>query len=166
MRSHSSPPITYLTTRARRFLAAALPVILLAAAGWWLAPPAFARVLLNTIDPRAVVTDNGRHLVVTGPIACTAGERSFIHVTVSQRTTGAVAEGSTAFECSGSTESWEVHATAQGKASFEPGAATAVALARTVTRDEQQVRGPGPRGSRGDVTDAHQWLVNIELVAL
>jgi hypothetical protein len=33
-----------------------------------------------------------------------------------------------------------------------------------VTRDEQQVR--GPRSSRGDVTDAHQWLVNIELVAL
>src|SRR5262245_53606595 len=137
-------------------------VIFLAVAGWWLTPPAFARIARNTIDPQAVVTDNGRHLVVTGPIECTAGERSFVRVTVTQRTTGAVAEGSTVFECSGAPEMWEVHATAQGKAAFAPGAATAVGLARTVAREEHQVRRSG--SSRKDVTDAHQWLVDIELV--
>src|SRR5262245_11329814 len=140
----------------------ALSVVLLAVAVWCLAPPAFAKVARNTIDPQAVVTDNGRHLLVTGPIECTAGERSFVRVTVTQRTTGAIAEGSTVFECSGAPETWEVHATTQGKAAFAPGAATAVGLARTVERDEHQFRRPGK--PRKDVTDAHQWLVNIELV--
>ena len=41
--------------------------------GWGMAPLAFARLVLNTIDPVAIVTDNGRHIIVTGPIACTRG---------------------------------------------------------------------------------------------
>jgi hypothetical protein len=43
-----------------------------------------------------------------------------------------------------------VHASVQGKAAFEAGPATAVALGRTT--------------DRGATTDAHQWLVNITLV--
>ena len=38
-----------------------------------------ARVVLNTIDANAVVTDNGRHVIVTGPIVCDSGERAEIH---------------------------------------------------------------------------------------
>ena len=33
-----------------------------------LAPAAFARILTNTIDSSAVVTDDGRQLILTGPI--------------------------------------------------------------------------------------------------
>jgi hypothetical protein len=63
--------------------------------------PAGARITMNTIDPVAVVTDAGRHLVVRGPLACTKGERAFLRVTVSQRATGAVAEGHTRLICTG-----------------------------------------------------------------
>jgi hypothetical protein len=114
------------------------------------AATAFARVALNTIDPVAIVSDDGRHVIVTGPIACTKNERAYLLVTVSQRLTGAVAEGNTRITCTGNDQQWRVHAATQGKTSFEAGAATAVALARTTDRK--------------DVTDAHQWLVNITLV--
>jgi len=46
--------------------------------------------------------------------------------------------------------SWDYAAT-QGKASFDEGPATAVAIARSA--------------DRGESTDAHQWLVNVTLVA-
>jgi hypothetical protein len=71
-------------------------------------------------------------------------------VTVTQRTTGAVAEGYAIFKCTGVTEQWEVHAVAHGKARFEEGPATAVAIASTTARRE--------------TTDAHQWLVDVTLV--
>ncbi len=114
------------------------------------APTAFARVAANTIDPLARVSDTGRHLTVTGPIACTESERAFIRVTVTQRTTGAVAAGHTVLRCTGNPQQWEVHAQTDAKATFEQGAATAVALAHTVFQ--------------GETTDAHQWLVNITLI--
>jgi hypothetical protein len=115
-------------------------------------PPAVhAKLAANTIDPQAIVTDNGRHLIVTGPIQGTvAGERGYVRVTVTQRSTGAVAEGSVAFDLTGAVEQWDVHATTQGKATFQPGPATVVAMARTT--------------SRGNTSDAHQWLVNVTLV--
>jgi hypothetical protein len=112
--------------------------------------PAFARVILNTIDASAIVTDAGRHLIVTGPLACTAGERAFLLVTVTQRSTGALAQGSTLINCTGETGQWEVHATTQGREAFQTGTATAVASARTMIR--------------GETTDSHQWLVAIALV--
>ena len=117
------------------------------------APLVFARVAYNTIDPVASVTDNGRHILVTGPIGCTVGERVYLRVTVTQRATGAVAEGNTFRTCIGEgvTPQWEVHASTQGKETFREGDATAVAIARTT--------------SRGATTDAHQWLVNITLVS-
>jgi hypothetical protein len=118
--------------------------------GILLAATAFARIFTNTIDPVAIVSDDGRHIIVTGPIACTKNERAYLLVTVSQRLTGAVAEGNTRITCTGTDQQWTVHAKKQGNESFEAGAATAVALARTTDRK--------------DVTDAHQWLVNITLV--
>ena len=129
------------------FVAAA---IVLTLAGVFVASLAFARTALNTIDPVAIVADDGRHLIVTGPIACTQGERADLRVTVTQRTTGAVAEGYAIFNCAGVIEQWEVHAVTHGKASFEDGPATAVGVATT--------------SSRRETTDAHQWLVDITLV--
>jgi len=124
--------------------------IVLTLAVVFVASTAFARVVMNTIDPVAIVADNGRHLVVTGPVACDQRERTYLRVTVTQRTTGAVAEGDTFITCTVEIQQWEVHAVTRGKASFEDGPATAVAIAVS--------------NSRGQTTDAHQWLVNITLV--
>lgn len=126
-------------------------VVLITVAVFCNAPTSHAKLAANTIDPLAIVTDNGRHLIVTGPIQGTVGgERGYVRVTVTQRSTGAVAEGSAAFDLTGAVEQWDVHATTQGKATFQPGPATVVAMARTT--------------SRGNATDAHQWLVNVTLV--
>ena len=70
-------------------------------------------------------------------------------MTVTQRSTGAVAEGRTLITCTGNIQQWEIHASTQGNETFQDGPATAVAIARTT--------------SRGEATDAHQWLVNITL---
>jgi len=126
----------------------ATAILLLAAV--FIAPPVLARIVANTIDPVAVVADDGRHLVLTGPITCIANERAYLRVTVAQRETGAVAEGRTLITCSGGSQQWEVHASTLGKKAFHAGPATAVALGRTTTR--------------GDVTDANQWLVEISLI--
>jgi hypothetical protein len=37
-----------------------------------LAPLAFAKITRNTIDPVAIVSDNGRHIKVTGRLRCLA----------------------------------------------------------------------------------------------
>ncbi len=136
------------TNKYMKWLVSAAMVLTLA--GVFVASKAFAGIQANTIDPVASMTDNGRHLVATGPLACTQGERADLHVTVTQRATGAVAEGRTRITCTGNTQQWEVHASTQGKETFQEGSATAVAIART--------------SARGDITDAHQWLVNITLV--
>jgi len=127
-----------------------VPAAVLTLVGVLIAPVAFARIAKNTIDPLAVVTDNGRHLIVTGPMVCTLGERAYLRVTVTQRSTGAVAEGGAVIACTGNTQQWQVLAAIQGNETFQPGPAAAVAIARTT--------------SRGETTDAHQWLVNITLV--
>lgn len=72
--------------------------------GVCIAPTAFAGVSLNTVDPVALVTDNGRHIIATGPVGCTERERAYLRVTVTQRATGAVAEGYTRLTCTGNTQ--------------------------------------------------------------
>ena len=106
--------------------------------------------IFSNIDPVGIVSDNGRRLVITGPIKCTATQRTDIRVTVTQRFTGAVAEGLGFITCSGTLQQWEVNAATIGDELFEEGAATAVALALPT--------------DRGAATDANQWLVNITLV--
>jgi hypothetical protein len=124
--------------------------IVLALAGVFVARTTFARLVANTIAPVGIVADNGRHVTLTGPIAVTADERVQMRVTVTQRTTGAVAEGQAVFTGTGTTSHWEVEAAVEGDETFETGPATAVAIARTSVQ--------------GQATDAHQWLVNITLV--
>jgi hypothetical protein len=126
--------------------------IVLALVGSFISRPSFARITFNTIDPVAIGAEDGRRLLVTGPIACTAGEKTYLRVTVTQRFTGAVAEGWARFTCQGETDvqQWEVRAVTQGTARFEEGTAWAVGLARTT--------------DHGNATDAHQWLVEMTLV--
>ena len=135
----------------------ALAAIVLTLAGAFIARTAFARITLNTIDPVGIVADKGRQVTVGGPIAMgdgtvlLAGETADLRVTVTQRSTGALAEGRGIITSTGQTNHWEVTAMARGKAVFAPGPATAVAVAVTTA-------------AHNDATDAHQWLVNITLV--
>ncbi len=115
-----------------------------------IAPTAFAGFSQNTIDAVGKVTDNGRQIIITGPLVCTQSQRSYLRVTVTQRSTGAVAEGRALVTCTIDTLHWEVRASTQGKETFEEGPAVAVALATT--------------SDQGNTDDAHQWLVNITLV--
>ena len=119
--------------------------------GVFAASKAYARLAANTIYPTAVIARNGRHITVTGPVTGTAGELGFQRVTVSPRSTGAVAEGYTVIKLSGSSQQWEVQATTLGETRFDVGPTTAVAICQT-------------RNWR-EATDAHQWLVNVDLVA-
>jgi hypothetical protein len=124
--------------------------LLLILAGLLVARAAFAKVVFNTIDPVGIVAGQGRHVTLTGPLAFTAGETAHLRVTVTQRSTGALAEGEVLLTGNGQTNQWEVTAAVQGRKTFAPGPATAVALARPTLN--------------GNATDAHQWLVNITLV--
>jgi hypothetical protein len=117
----------------------------------WIVPLAFAEIRFSTIDAAAILTDRGRHIIATGTIECDTGQRAFIRVTVTQRSTGTVAEAQTRITCTGVIQQWEVHLATRGKDRFQEGAATAVALARTT--------------DRGNTDDAHQELVDITLVS-
>jgi len=134
------------TTLLRCLVAAALVLTLVSICS---APLAFAGVSFNTIDPVAIVTDNGSQIIVTGPITCTKRQRAFLRVRVTQRATGAVATGRTRLLCTGEAQHWAVQAAIHGDAPFQEGQATAVAFGRTFLRE--------------DSTDAHQWLVDIAL---
>jgi hypothetical protein len=115
-----------------------------------LAAPAFAGVALNTIDGRAILDQAGRVVRVTGPIGCSQVERATIRVTVSQRTTGAVAEGRWRGRCQPTARTWTVQRfVQQGSATFETSTARVCALG--VTRKGTQV------------TDAKQWCQTVRL---
>ena len=120
-------------------------------AGVFLAHTSFARLSANTIDPVGLVSDDGRRVALTGPVTITAGDRTEMKVTVTQRSTGAVAEGIMFFTATGEPSQWALTAVTQGAAVFEPGPATVVALAVTSVK--------------GQANDAHQWLVNVTLVS-
>ena len=124
--------------------------ILLTLSAVFVARTAFARTAANTIDPVGIVADKGRQVTVAGPLGATAGDRVELRVTVTQRSTGAMAEGRAFLTATGALQRWEVEAAAEGGATFEAGPATAVAFARTTVD--------------GKATDSHQWLVNITLL--
>ena len=124
--------------------------VLVILAGVFVARTGFAKITLNTIDPVGIVADKGRQVTVTEPVAVTVGERTELRVTVTQRSTGAVAEGVIFFAGTGQTNQWEVTVAAEGRAAFQAGPATVVGLARSSVN--------------GHATDAHQWLVNVTLL--
>jgi len=83
-------------------------------------------------------------------VRCTAGEAYDVRVTLTQRTTGALAEGTAHITCAGSLQQWLIAASTRGRESFENGPATATAV--------------GITSDRGTTTDSHQWLVNVTLI--
>jgi hypothetical protein len=137
----------HVTPRRRVVIIAALVLIV---GGAFLAPRVFGKVIANTIDTTAFVSRDGSQILVRGPITGTAGERCDLRATVTQRSTGAIAEGGVHLRLNGSNQTWVLEAEIVGDAAFVPGPATVVAAAVT--------------SKRGDATDAHQWLVNVTLV--
>ncbi len=107
------------------------------------------KLAANTIDPVATLTHHGNRVVLTGPIRCTQTERVDLRVIITQRTTGAIAEGQLRFTGSIIEQQWEVVAHVRGEADFESGPATATAIAVTTRH--------------GEATDAHQWLVSVDV---
>ena len=59
----------------QRALPPVAAAIVLALPGVFLARTAFAKITVNTIDPVAVVGEHGRQVLLSGPLAVTAGER-------------------------------------------------------------------------------------------
>jgi hypothetical protein len=106
-----------------------------------LAGNALSAMTGNTIAPTATI--EGKRVLATGLVACTAGQRLELEITVTQRSSGAVARGKRNTRCTGSTEEIPVRLKTRGKARFAPGNAEACAFG--VNRDRQQV------------VDAHQW---------
>jgi hypothetical protein len=130
--------------------ALALSAVLLAiASSMTLAPGLFAKIITNTIDPVLALSADGRHVTVTGPITCSETQPLDLSVTVTQRTTGAIAQGHTRTFCNAEQRQWQVEAWARGNETFEEGAATVTAVALTSTGHT--------------VDDAHQWLVDVTL---
>ena len=119
-------------------------------AGILLGSGADARIMKNTIDATARITENGRTLVVTGPIQCSETQPTYLRVTVTQRSTGAVAGGIAQITCTPDERQWDLRVTTQGNAIFEEGPAIATALAKSTLQ--------------GTPDDAHQWLVQFTLV--
>lgn len=109
------------------------------------------KLAANTINPIATLDRTGCRISLSGPFTCTQVEWVAFRVTVTQRTTGAVAEGYAVRLGATTSQQWQVLATARSGAAFEPGPATAVAVALSTLH--------------GDVTDAHQWLVPVTLQA-
>lgn len=109
------------------------------------------RLAGNTIDPTATLHSGGSRITLTGPFSCTQSEWVAFRITLTQRSTGAAAEGYALRLGSTSVQQWEVTAHSHGGPRFEPGPATAVAVAIS--------------SLHGQTTDAHQWLVPVTLEA-
>lgn len=112
-----------------------------------------ANMFRNTINPDVTMNANGRHLSVKGPIACSEGELLRIRLTVTQASTGALAQGYTSLDCSGDDVDleWSLKAVTYGAARFEEGEAQACALGLTRLN--------------GEVTDIRQWCAanNVQI---
>ncbi len=95
------------------------------------AQPVFAAISNNTIDPTATLSADGRHVTVTGPIECTAGDTLVIRITVTEASTGAIGQGHSISPCTGEIQQFSVTATAVGAPSFAEGSGQACALGVT-----------------------------------
>lgn len=93
-----------------------------------------------TADTAVLIPNEDNDVVVIGGIKCAEGQVVEIDVTVTQESTGAVAEGSTLTRCLGTDKQpgwWAVHAPTLSQASFETGKAHVVVNARTLADGEE-----------------------------
>ncbi len=117
------------------------------------APAADAVIRRRTITPEVdtglPIRTDGRHVSVTGPMACDPGDSWEVQATLTQgrvRGTGR-SEGA----CRGDIQEWVGRVAGATAATFEPGAARGCAVLRTLRDDVQ--------------TDRHQWCNDVVLAA-
>jgi hypothetical protein len=80
-------------------------------------------------DRAALLTSGGGTVRVSGPITCSAGDSVSIRATVSQASTGAVAEGLWSKRCTGTLMHWHITAIGTDGAHFSAGGADGAGLA-------------------------------------
>jgi hypothetical protein len=102
-------------------------------------------------DHAGVLTVGGGAVRVSGPITCTGGDIVLIRATVSQGSTGAVAEGVWSKRCTGTALQWHITAIVTDAGHFAAGGADGVGLAII--------------SSRGIPGTAVQWLRRLTLKA-
>ena len=112
-----------------------------------------ARIRNHTISPEVdtglrIQTD-GRHVSMTGPMACDPGENWEVQGNLTQG--GTRGEGRSEGVCRGDIQEWVTRIAAQGSGTFAPGSARGCAVLRTI------------KGSAE--TDRHEWCNDIRLVA-
>ena len=112
---------------------------------------ASAFVSANTIDELATHHKRGGLVRVTGPIACTRGERVAIEVAVNQPGTAARARSRWRGRCTGEVQHWRVKARARRGTRFGNG------------RGRVCVRATMRAGSR--VTDTRRWCERVRVAA-
>ena len=105
----------------------------------------------NTIDELATHKEAGRLVRVTGPIACTRGERVAISVAITHPGTAARARSRWMSRCTGEVQHWQVQARARGETRFGPGRGRVCAHATTRA------------GTR--VTDTRKWCERVHVAA-
>lgn len=96
-------------------------------------------------DHDGALTNRGRAVLISGPITCRAGDRVRIRATVSQVSTGAVAEGVWSGRCTGMVLNWHITARVTDGVDLRAGGADGVGLAiirqdRTPRRAVQWIR--------------------------
>ena len=97
------------------------------------------------------LTNGGRGVNVSGPIGCPAGDSVQLRATVSQRSTGAVAQGFWNKVCAGSGQHWHTTASVTDGVTMSAGCVHATGLA--IVRHA------------GKPVDAFQWLRTVTLDA-
>jgi hypothetical protein len=102
----------------------------------------------TTIDS-GKVGNGGKRVEVRGHLTCTSGEMAFLRVTVTQRSTGAVAVKDSGGTCTGKSQIFDVTASSVGAAHFARRKAKICALARTLRNTH--------------ATDALQWCKTVRL---
>ena len=132
--------------RTTALVVVGLAVVLLSGA-----EAASAFLAANTIDERATYKKYGKLLRVTGPIACTRGERVAIRVAIRQPATAARARSRWQGRCTGKVQHWQVTARARRETRFKNGGGRVCAVAKTRT------------GSR--VTDSRRWCERVQVTA-
>ena len=85
----------------------------------------------------------GGHVQIGGHVVCAEGAVADLRVTITQRGTGAVAEGRTRIACTGDETGWEIQGATVGRGAFTAGPATACGLLEIT--------------GENDPPDAFQW---------
>jgi hypothetical protein len=106
----------------------------------------------GNFDRSGVVVKSGRAVRVSGPMSCRAGGTVRLRATISQRATGAVAEGSWSRPRTGKTQHWHITANATDGADLKAGCAHGAGLA--IYR------------YAGRPVDATQWLNALTLTVV